>query len=559
MSRTLFDLVFENGDFWTGDPKQPRATSIGVVDGRILAVSDGAKLEGATAGNTIDLGGRTVFPGINDSHVHSAFFGASQPPVALDLSYPGTSTLDDVRRALRDAVERTPAGQWIRGNGFDAAIMKGDLGRWPTKEDLDDLSPNHPVIFVEYSTHLCWVNSAALAAAGVETDTTDPDGGVVVRGDGGAPSGMFLENAQALVTSVVPNYTEAEIRAAVQVAGHTFASHGITSITDAALGSGGDARANGLFGSIPLNVLTALVGTPDFPVRTNVLLVTDPDVGFEPIRGALEQTGAAINDPEWFRVAGVKLFADGVPPSKTAYMADPYCGGGHGSLMSSGLTEEDQYRAFEELIDEIHSAGYQMGVHTTGDRASTLIAESFARARARHGNHHLRHYLIHADFVDADTLGLLSTNGWGINTQPAIKWTTADAMVPIVGEARAARQWPLRSMLDSGVPVGFSSDAPVTAPDWRRGVVSAVLRESRGEGRVSGAEERISYQEALAAYTSTGAWFDGAETWKGTLAPGKVADLCVMDRALSDDVRELEEAQVSLTVAGGKTTFEARS
>lgn len=557
--RTHYDLVLENGDVWTQDPERPRARSVGILDGMIVAVSDEPELgDGIPATRTIHLAGRTVLPGINDSHVHASLFGVSQPPLALDLTFPGTQTIEQVRAVLERRVAAAAPGEWIRGNGFDLAVLRANEGRTPTAGDLDAVSPDHPVILVEYSSHLCWVNSAALRNAGVTADTPEVDGGVVSRDADGRPTGIFMENAMELVERVVPDFTPEQIDAALRLAAQTFLAEGITSITDAALGPVGEGRGGGVMGSVPLAALARLAGSDDFPIRTNALLVTTPERGFDAIEPTLRETAGARDDERWFRIAGVKLFADGVPPSRTAYVTEDYCGGGHGALVSHGASEAEQEGALERLIRTVDRAGVQLGVHATGDRASLVVARALAAAsRETPERVPPRHYVIHGDFLDAETLGLLAAGGFGINTQPAIHWTTADAMVPIVGAERAAEQWPLREILDAGVVLGFSSDAPITAPDWRRGVISAVTRAARGTGEVSGPRQRITCDEALAANTSQGAWFDGAEAWKGRIAEGMVADLCVLDGALDPaDIGALAALPTACTIVDGVVRYE---
>jgi predicted amidohydrolase YtcJ len=209
------------------------------------------------------------------------------------------------------------------------------------------------------------------------------------------------------------------------------------------------------------------------------------------------------------------------------------------------------------MIRVAHRAGFQLGVHVTGDRAIDTVVDAFVAANSAHPRPDARHYVIHGDFIGAGSLTKLAAHGYGVNMNPAIKWTISDLMDEVVGPERSAYQWPVRTAIEAGVRVCASSDAPITEPDWRQGVAAMMLRESRASGRTSGPEQRVTLAEALRAYTATPAWQDFADDWKGTVEPGKVADLCVLDRPLLDlDPHGITDVQVDLTVFDGTVVHE---
>jgi predicted amidohydrolase YtcJ len=254
------------------------------------------------------------------------------------------------------------------------------------------------------------------------------------------------------------------------------------------------------------------------------------------------------------RVAGIKIFADGIPPLHTAWLHEPYADAPtRGSLVIPGADDAERVAELRELIRLAHAAGHQIGVHATGDAAIDATVEAFAAAVARHPRRDTRHYVIHADLTYAGALRTMGEHRFAVSSQPSIKTAAAHLSALLLGEERASYQWPYRSMLDAGVPLVFSSDAPVVWPDWRQGVAAAVLRTSAANGAVYGPEERITVQEAIAAYTSGGAWQDLAEDEKGTLQAGKVADLCVLGGdPFSGDPAEIPEMPVLATVLDGE-------
>ncbi len=231
-------------------------------------------------------------------------------------------------------------------------------------------------------------------------------------------------------------------------------------------------------------------------------------------------------------VIGVKIYADGVPPQQTAWTYDEYVGGGFGALCVAGETDQERVTQLRQMISYAHTAGYQVGVHACGDRSIDVVVGAFADAVRASPRPDPRHCVIHGDFITPESLAICAQMGFGINMNPTIKWTVADMEEEFLGTERAAREWPYREAIDAGVRVASGSDAPVTYPDWRQGVATMILPESKASGRVSGADQRITLAEALRTYTINGAWQDFAEGWKGSLEVGKVADLCVLDRDL---------------------------
>ncbi|MFF8933260.1 amidohydrolase [Streptomyces paradoxus] len=564
MSDTAPTLVLTGGQVLTADAGFSVAEGVAVRGRDILAVGSDAEMRALAGPGTriVELGGRTVLPGINDSHLHGAAYGMTKPPFALDVGHPSVGSVADIAAVVGRAAHETPDGDWIIGLGWDPGYLAeclADPGRFPHRRDLDAVAPRHPVCLTDFSSHMVWVNSEALRRCGVDAATPAPPGGVIDHDPDGRPTGILREAAGRLVQAELPAPTQAQRRRAIQGVISELHSRGITSYTEPGLGPGG---AGSLFGGLSTDNWTAyadLAASGELQARVSVLLLPAPMGGSaDDVReGLAELRRPESAAPRLLRAIGVKIFADGVPPNRTALMSEPYPDGGHGALCVHGDTPALQVHELREMIRLGHEAGFQLGVHVTGDRAIDLVVDAFLAANTAAPRLDARHYVIHGDFISPGSLAKLSAHGYGVNMNPAIKWTISDLMDEVVGPRRSAYQWPVRSALDAGVRVCASSDAPITEPDWRQGVASMMLRESKASGRPSGPEQCVPLADALRAYTSTPAWQDFAEDWKGTLEPGRAADLCVLDRPLLDlDPHEITRVQVDLTVFDGQVVFE---
>ncbi|MGW7428309.1 amidohydrolase [Streptomyces sp. NPDC054861] len=559
------DLVFLDGQVVTVDPDFAVASALAVTGGVISAVGSREDIEPliGPATRVVGLAGATLLPGINDSHLHGCAFGLTRPPLSLDVGHPAVRSLADVAAAVREAAGRVPAGEWIVGGGWDPGFLDecvADPSRLPTRQDLDAVSPDHPVLLHSFSGHATWVNSRALRLAGVDRDTVAPPGSVIVTDGAGEPTGLLQEGAQAFVERVLPPLSPETRTAAVRAALETLAGLGVTSFTEPGLGPGGDRIMRGSMGSATLDVYRRLLADGELTARVGVLLLpTGMASTAEEFARALDTMEVpADTDPRLLRILGVKVFADGIVPNRTAWMHESYVGGGCGALCVGGGTDAERVAEVGAMLRHAHRAGYQLGVHVTGDRAIDTVVDAFTAATAEHPRPDARHYVIHGDFLGPRSMKALAEHGFGVNMNPTIKWTVADMEEEFVGPERAAYAWPYRDAIDAGVRVASGSDAPVTFPDWRQGVATMLLRESKGSGRVSGPGQRIGLAEAIRTYTVDAAWQDFAEDWKGSLEVGKVADLCVLGgNLLTADPHDIPRMPVLLTVVDGRVVHDA--
>ncbi|MFE7278271.1 amidohydrolase [Streptomyces sp. NPDC057623] len=557
-------LVLTGGQVLTVDRDFTVAEGVAVRGRDIVAVGSDARMRALAGPGTrvVELAGRTVLPGINDSHLHGAAYGMTKPPFALAVGHPAVGSIADVVAAVRVAVRAAPPGEWIVGLGWDPGYLAeclADPRRFPHRRDLDAVAPDHPVCLTDFSSHMVWANSAALRHCGVDAGTVPPAGGVIDHDADGEPTGILREAAQRLVQAALPTPTIEQRRRAIQGVVRELHARGITSYTEPGLGPGGTGT---LFGGLSTDNWTAyaeLVADGELHARVSVLLLPAPMGGSaDDLReGLAELRRPRSADPRLLNAIGVKIFADGVPPNRTAWMSEPYTEGGHGALCVHGGTPALQVGELREMIRVAHEAGFQLGVHVTGDRAIDTVVDAFAAAQGSVPRPDARHYVIHGDFIGPGSLAGLAAHGYGVNMNPAIKWTVSDLMDEVVGPERSAYQWPVRAAVEAGVRVCASSDAPITEPDWRQGVASMMLRESKATGRPSGPEQCVPLADALRAYTATPAWQDFADDWKGTVEPGKAADLCVLDRPLLDlDPHDITDVRVDLTVFDGRVVHE---
>ena len=539
------DLILYDGDVHLVDRAFRRVEAIAIGGGRVLGTGTTAEIRrlGGPTTESVNLRGRTLLPGVNDSHLHALMWGFSQPPFNVDVSYPVVKSIADIVEAVRKAAAARQPGEWIQGRGWDQPYFAE--GRAPTRQDLDQAAPNNPVVLTEFSGHAVWANSKALAAAGITRETVPPPAGVIVKDTQGEPTGVFFEGAAGLVRRVIPPYSAADRVRGFENATALMAANGVTSFTDP--GIDGDVLA----------LYADMAATGRLKARLTALLAIGRSAAN--VRAALAGfTAPSGADPRWVRVAGVKLHADGIPTgNKTAWLHEPYQSGGNGVLVSGEGSDEQRVAEMEEMVRLAHEAGWQIGTHATGDRAIDTIIGAYDKALAAKPDRNRRHYVIHADMVLPATLRRMAALGIGANFNSTIKYLIADGQLASIGPARSAYEWPYRTALDAGVQVATGSDAPVTDGNWRQGIATCMVRKGKQTGTVSGPDERISLNQAIWSHTAAGAWQDHAEEWKGTLETGKAADLCVLDGGMARvDPDQIGSLRIDLTVVDGKVVYQ---
>ena len=541
------DLVFYNGDIHSANTAASRFSAVAVSGNQIVATGTDREVLALAGPATrrIDLQGRSMLPGINDSHLHLLMWALARPPFSLDLTYPTVKSIADCVAQVQHAAQSRPKGEWIVGRGWDQPYFAEN--RAPTAADLDAVAPEHPVVLTEFSGHAVWANTKAMQLTGITADTVPPAGGVIVKDAQGQPTGLLLEGAAWIVRGAVPEPTVAQHKRALRSGMSELLSRGITSCT---------------VPGVSPDILQQMgeLAAEDFAAKMRVTaLVRSPD-SYDALLEVLEGYDALrFDNPLWFQMPGVKIMGDGIPTAnKTAWLHEEYVGGGNGSLLIAGDTHHERVLEINRMIEHIHSRGLQIGTHVTGDKSIDTVVDACRRAQATSGRKDARHYLIHADLVRPDTLARMSTAGIGANFNPEIKHLIADSQIAALGAERAAYEWPYRTALDANVVVASSSDAPVTPGNWLQGIATMLSRKGKQTGAVSGPAQKITLDEAIRTYTWAGAWQDRAETWKGTIEPGMMADMCVLQGRLEDtSPDDLASMQVAMTLVDGRVVFEA--
>ncbi len=540
------DLVLMNVD---STPVDGRVRAIGVTSGRISHLWDDARE--ASGRTTWDCAGATVLPGIDDSHLHGYEYGRALS--AVDVSTSAAPDLVAVQRVLRDA--EPDSHGWIRGIGWDSTVLRGSgPGGALTATDLDVAAPHHPVLLTDMTGHQAWVNSEALRRAGLDgVEIADPDGGSFLRGADGRPSGVMHESAVSRINDVIPQPTRADKRASLLATQADLLSQGVVAYTDPGLGPGATTLMEGSGDFEAVAAYQELDAGGELLLRVNLMLLFGGLGGTSASEVALglEAWGKPHPMPAHghLGISQVKVFADGIPRSRTAWMSEPYddCTCGH--LQIAGDSDDERVAELGRIIEAADSRGWQIGLHTIGDRAITTVVDAMEGLPGTAPER--RHYVIHGDFVVDHDLDRMSRLGMTLNANPSIRWAVGGSVEPVIGAERNSRRQRLRDAWDAGVNVCLSSDAPVAPPDWRVMVAAAMTRSWQADPTHTDAQ-RLSASEAITALTRNAAWQSHAESWRGELRAGMAADLVIMDRAVDwSDPWSLTGAQVQATMVAG--------
>ncbi|MFB6988044.1 amidohydrolase [Streptomyces sp. NPDC056178] len=540
------DLIFTRGPIHTGDPARTRASSLAVTGERITAVGhdEVRELIGPDT-EVIDLRDKLLLPGFQDSHIHAVFGGREL--AECDLT--GTVGVEDYLTRIRSYADAHPDHSWITGGGWSMESFDGGL---PTRQLLDSVIPDRPVLLTNRDHHGAWANTRALELAGVTRESADPFDGRIEREPDGTPSGMLQEGATALVSRIVPPSTPADRLAGLLRAQELLHSLGVTGWQDALLG---------VFGGNPdpsdAYLTAAREGT--LTARVTGALWWDRERGAEQIPELLSQRERLSHGR--FRARAVKIMQDGIAENFTAAMTTPYLDGCGCATANSGLSFVDPV-ALRSYVTELDAHGFQVHFHALGDRAVREALDAVEAAVEAHGRRGNRHHLAHLQVVHPDDLARFARLGAIANIQPL--WAAHEPQmdeltIPFLGPERASWQYPFGSLLRAGATLAAGSDWPVSSPDPIAGIHVAVNRMEPGatDGRVFLPEQRLDLATAVAAYTAGSAHVNGHDD-TGSLLPGNLADLVVLDRDIFTlPPEEIAEARVLRTYVGGTLVHSA--
>jgi predicted amidohydrolase YtcJ len=547
------DLVLLHGRLWTGEPytkpgeKAPPAKfteALAVSSGRILAVGSDTDIQAYVGRNTrvIDLAGRFAMPGFNDSHVH--FVDGSFQLLEVNLKH--TPSEAGFVRQIGDKAKTLPEGRWLLGGNWDEEAWPD--ARLPTRWMIDAVTPHNPVFISRYDGHAALANSLALKLAGVTKDTPDPVGGVIVRDPKtGEPTGVFKDAAEDLVSRAIPNPSEAEFEEAVRTGLAEARKLGVTSIQDMALG--GD-TPDGTFAS-EIRFLRRAEAEGWLTARFYEIT---------PIEQWQRLADAGISrgfGSEWLQMGAVKGFADGSLGSRTAWFFEPYAD--DPANYGIPLPMMHPPSKMEAAVRGADRAGIQLAVHAIGDRAIAEMLDIYQREGGADPAAH-RFRIEHAQHMRPEDFKRFGEMGVIASMQPYHAIDDGRWAEKRIGHERARWSYAWRSMLDAGAPLAFGTDWPVAPLNPLLGIYAAVTRATL-DGKNPGGwfpEERLTLDEALRAYTQGSAYAEFAEKQKGTLTPGKLADIVV----LSDDLFKIQperirDARIVMTIVGGRLVYTA--
>ena len=522
------DLILYNGNIWTVDDQLPRAEALAISNGRIFAIGANQEVLKLASGNTrkTDLGWKAVLPGFNDAHSHPIYSGVNHlKKVACDKE-----SIEAIQQAIRERAQKTPTGQWIEGFLYD----DGKTPRAINRHDLDAAAPDHPVLIGHRGGHTIFVNSAALKLAGVNESTPDPKGGRYEHDSSGQLTGFVADAAAEKIRQLIPaKTTPDDLRLGAALISKMFTAKGVTSACDADLAPEGlkgyqDARDAG-----------------DLRIRT-YCLIHAPDLQHFMDSGIHSGFG-----DEWLRIGGVKQYADGSISERTAWLSQPYIG----IPNYKGL----QVTTREQLLEtsrKAHASGWQLATHANGDLAIDEILGVYEQVQRENPRRDPRFRIEHCTLLNESLIQRMSR----LKVIPApfscYVYFHGDVM-HFYGEERTKSMFPMRSFLDAGLRPTDASDYTASPSDPMMWLQSQLTRTDP-KGNVWGANQRIKLEEAILCGTVNGAYASFEEGIKGSLSPGKLADLVVLTQdPFKTDPSALMKIQVERTMVGGKWMYES--
>ena len=532
------DLVLKNGKIVTLNQHDDIVEAVAVKDGIIKAVGPTRDLEAFVDKGSvvIDLDGKTVTPGFVESHCHPSMAGLN---LCFEVDVKQAASIDDIILLLQQKAAQLPKGNWVKGFGYNDQRLKEK--RHPTRQDLDRATGDHPIFLGRTDGHLAVANSAALSLAGISKDTADPDGGRLDRDpQTGKPTGVLRELAQTMVKTLIPPYTVADFKEGILAACQQLAGWGITSFHDAAVGREAMIAYQELLAEnrLPLRVGMMIPGIPllEFPGYLEELKTLGIQAGFG-------------NDR--LKIYGTKFMCDGSMSGWTAALYEPYANE-PGEL---GITVVPQDELTAGIV-EAHKAGLRPVTHAIGDRAIDIVLDAIELALKQRPDPDHRMSVEHCSLPTEQAIERMKQLGVLPSSSVGFIYELGPAHLLGLGPERIKGYFPHKTYLEKGIISVGNSDWFVTSGNIAQQIYGVVTRTSY-TGEVVGAEQAIPVNEALRLYTINGAYASFEENIKGSIEPGKLADMAVLDRdILSIPAEEIKDMQVEMTIVGGDIVFQ---
>jgi predicted amidohydrolase YtcJ len=547
-SKPKADVIFIHGNIYTGVPANSafssiaREEAIAVRGDRIEAVGKNVDIEKLKGPQTqvIDLGGHFVTPGFNDAHLHLADGGLNK--LRVDLT--GVKSLDELRTRVQKKVEESKAGEWILGGGWDETLWP--VKATPTRWDLDEVSDGHPVFLVRIDGHIAVASTRALQLASITLASRNPQGGRIDRNDAGEPTGILRETAQGAVENVIPAPTHDQRRQGIELGLADLAAHGVTSAQDF---------------SPPwenFQIYEELEKEGKLTARISEWLPFD-----EPVEELTRKRDSHPQSDLMLRTGMLKGFMDGSLGSHTAALLEPYSD----DAKNSGLPRYEADK-LNDLTKERVLAGFQIGFHAIGDKGVQMALDAFAEVekaakeahvKAPNGGDDFRLRVEHAQVTTPAQIAQFKQLKVIASMQPSHVLTDMRWAQDRVGPKRAATSYAWLAFLNKGVVLAFGTDYSVEPVSPFRGLYAAVTRKSEDGKQEYFPAQRLTMEQAIAAYTTGSAYAEFEEKEKGKLIPGMLADFVVLDRDVTSAAAEkIVGTKVLRTVVAGKTVYEGQ-
>lgn len=536
-SQPAADLIIRNAKIWTVDPSHPEAEAVAVIGDRIVATGSNQEIDIWRGPKTqiVDAAGKRLLPGFNDAHVHFTDGGAQLDNVELNDA---TSPQEFACR-IGEQVAKTAKGQWILGGDWDETKWNPPL--LPTKELIDSVTSQTPVAVNRYDGHMILANSAALKLAGITAQTKDPAGGVIVRDQQGNPTGALKDAAADLVYKVVPEMTHDQRRHAIERALGHAASLGVTSVQ----------HMSADYADIAVYSELADQGKLTTRIYAAPLISNVDDLAKIGIR-------RAFGDP-YLRIGALKSFADGSLGSATAYFFEPFSDQpGNRGLLAEGMHPISLMR---HRMMKADAAGLQLCTHAIGDAAISTILDIYTDIEKAHGTADRRWRIEHAQHMAAKDFDRFAQLKVIASVEPYHAIDDGRWAEGRIGHDRASRTYAFRTFMDHGVRLALGTDWSVAPLSPMLTLYAAVTRATL-DGKNPGGwfpEQKLTVKEAIEAYTLGSAYAEFQENVKGSITPGKLADMVlVSDDPLTIDSAKIRDIKVLKTWAGGKLTYDSR-
>ncbi len=519
-----------NANIITIDQRHPRAEAVAVHNGKFVAVGSTSEIQELIGPETavMDLQGKTVVPGFIDAHLHFLSSGIRHV-MAVDCDL---RSLTEIKNALRERAKITPKGEWIQGFKFDDT--KTAENRFLTRQDLDEVSTEHPIFVSHRGGHVYYLNSKAFEVAGITKDTPNPSGGEYQKDpQTGELTGIILERAADLFRNeLLPKVTPEDRRAGLRLICQMFNKAGLTSVHDA------------MVDHTHLQTYQEGLAAGDLTIRTYMLI---SHRYLDDLRRAGLRTGFGN---EMLRLGGIKFVADGAISGRTAYLSQPYVGSDYRGILA--MTPEE----LEEGALRAHEAGFQVCTHANGDAAIEMTLTAYEKALAKVPRADSRHRIEHCTLVNPGILERMRKIGCVATPFCTYVYYHGEKK-QYYGEDRLEWMFAQRSFLDHGIIATGATDYVPGPYEPLMGIQSCVTRTD-SSGKVWGPSQKISVEEALRIYTLHGAYASFEEKIKGSITAGKLADLVVLGAdPLTVDPHTIKDIPIETTMVGGKVVYEA--